>query len=102
MNWTENFHHRLSILRCKKGVSARDMSLSLGQNPSYINSIENGKAFPTMTNFFAICDYLDITPSDFFEQELSDPKTFRLLSEDLKKLNHYKLTLLHQIVKELI
>lgn len=102
MNWTENFRHRLSILRCKKGVSARDMSLSLGQNPSYINSIENGKAFPTMTNFFAICDYLDITPSEFFEQELSDPKTFRLLSEDLKKLNQNQLSILHQIVKEII
>ena len=78
------------------------MSLSLGQNPSYINSIENGKAFPTMTNFFAICDYLDITPSDFFEQELSDPKTYRLLSEDLKKLNHNQLSILHQVVKEII
>ena len=100
--YEEEFSQRLAQLRNKKGVSARDMSLSLGQNPSYINSIENGKAFPTMTNFFAICDYLDITPSDFFEQELSDPKTYRLLSEDLKKLNHNQLSILHQVVKEII
>lgn len=30
---------RLARLREKKGVSARDMSLSIGQNPRYINTI---------------------------------------------------------------
>ena len=32
---------RVSQLRMQKGVSARDMSLSLGQSESYINKIEN-------------------------------------------------------------
>ena len=39
----EDFSERLSKLRNQKGVSARDMSLSIGQNPCYINNIENGK-----------------------------------------------------------
>lgn len=39
----EAFSKRLVQLRMAKGVSARDMSLSLGQNPGYINSIENNK-----------------------------------------------------------
>lgn len=38
------FATRLTTLREKKGVSARDMSLSIGQNPGYINNIESGKA----------------------------------------------------------
>ena len=46
--------------------SAREMSLALGQNPSYINRIENGKALPSMQGFFSICEYLQITPGDFF------------------------------------
>lgn len=58
----EAFSKRLVQLRMAKGVSARDMSLSLGQNPGYINSIENNKTFPSMSNFFEICDYLNITP----------------------------------------
>ena len=46
-----NFAERLASLREQRGVSARDMSLSLGQNPSYINKLENGKAMPSMEVF---------------------------------------------------
>ena len=42
----KDFALRLSVLRTKAGVSARDMSLSIGQNPGYINDIENGKGTP--------------------------------------------------------
>lgn len=44
MIYEDEFSLRLAQLRNKKGVSARDMSLSIGQNHSYINNIENGKA----------------------------------------------------------
>lgn len=60
---------RLTELRTGKGVSARDMSLSLGQSESYINKIENGKSLPSMEVFFYICDYFNIHPSDFFAEE---------------------------------
>ena len=36
---------RLAKLRMQKGVSARDMSLSLGQANNYINNVENKKTF---------------------------------------------------------
>ena len=36
---------RISKLRLQKNVSARNMSLSLGQNEGYINKIENKKGF---------------------------------------------------------
>ena len=62
----EDFIARLTQLRLKHGVSARDMSLSLGQNSGYINNIECGKALPSMSVFFYICEYLKITPKDFF------------------------------------
>ena len=50
--YEEQFSKRLAELRTKKGVSARDMSLSIGQNPGYIRAIECGTTFPTMSNFF--------------------------------------------------
>lgn len=62
----ETFGLRLSILRERKGVSARKMSLELGQNKNYINGIEGGNHFPTMQSFFEICFYLNILPPDFF------------------------------------
>lgn len=61
------FYNRLNQLRTEKGVSARDMSLSIGQNPGYINGLENRKGLPSMAVFFYICDYLGVTPKEFFE-----------------------------------
>ena len=65
----EEFSIRLSNLREQKGVSARDMSISLGQNLGYINNIENGKSLPSMSMFFYICEYLDISEKDFLMQK---------------------------------
>lgn len=48
--YEEQFSKRLTELRTQKGVSARDMSLSIGQNPGYIRAIESGTSFPTMAN----------------------------------------------------
>ena len=59
---------RIAQLRLQKNVSARDMSLSLGQAANYINSIENRKALPSMQSFFYICEYLGVTPQEFFDE----------------------------------
>ena len=75
-NDENEFALRLSRLRNIKGVSARDMSLCLGCNASYINNIENGKALPSMKTFFAICDFLEIEPADFFDLENRNPQTY--------------------------
>ena len=48
----EKFAERLSQLRLAKGVSARDMSLSIGQSAGYINNIENKNNLPSMSAFF--------------------------------------------------
>ena len=42
------FYKRLAELRANKGVSARDMSLSIGQSAGYINALENRNGFPSM------------------------------------------------------
>lgn len=46
------------------------MSQELGMANSYIFNIENDYAYPTMTIFFAICEYFDITPKEFFDWEV--------------------------------
>lgn len=60
------FCDRLRFLRNGKGISAREMSIALGQNVNYINLIENGKRLPSLQGFFSICTYLSISPEDFF------------------------------------
>ena len=95
------FPQRLTQLRMQKGVSARDMSLSIGQNTGYINSIENGKNFPTMKNFFYICEYLHVTPKEFFEDGSADPETIRKMVENLKRLDGEQVDALSKIVEGL-
>ena len=41
--YDNEFRERLSKLRNFKNVSAREMSLDIGLNESYINNIESGK-----------------------------------------------------------
>ena len=94
----EQFIERLVALRMKKGVSARDMSLSLGQSPSYINNIENGVNLPSMTVFFYICDYLNITPREFFDTDAKNPEKLSSLIEKLKRLDDAQLNSISTLI----
>ena len=87
----EIFAQRLTQLRMNKGVSARDMSLSLGQSAGYINNIENGINLPSMTVFFYICDYFNITPRDFFDFDISNPNKLSKLEDAVKGLSDTQL-----------
>lgn len=98
----EFFAQRLSTLRNQKEISARDMSLSLGQNPGYINTIESGKSFPSMANFFYICEYLNITPKSFFDESLSYPSKVGFIINQLPQLNENQLWLLSMLIQEFL
>lgn len=85
----------------QKGVSARDMSLSIGQSESYINKIENGNALPSMSIFFYICEYFEITPAQFFESDVEDPSTLKKIIENLKQLSPEHLEHINTIIEDI-
>ena len=91
VDYTAFFQQRLSQLRLQKNVSARDMSLSLGQSPNYINNIENGRHLPSMEAFFAICAYLALTPGESFEESSQNPARVAALADALKKCGEKQL-----------
>lgn len=95
------FYERLIKLRTEKGVSARDMSLTIGQSAGYINSLENQKGFPSMQTFFYICEYLGITPSEFFDDANNSPSEYKEMLEDLKSLDAEQLHNIKAIIKGL-
>lgn len=99
--YEEFTQNRIAQLRMQKNVSARDMSLSLGQNSSYINQIENRKALPSLQGLFYICEYFGITPRQFFDKGDSCPALLAQLTEDMKKLDASSLEHLAAIVKDL-
>ncbi len=96
------FKKRLAELRKQKGVSARDMSLTVGQNVNYVNHIELGKTFPSMTGFFALCDYLGITPRDFFDEDINQPAKLNTLIENLKSLDEDALDGIYSVVEKML
>lgn len=100
--YEKDFSSRLSMLRIQKGVSARDMSLSIGQNPGYINNIETGKALPSMTNFFYICSYLNITPMEFFDFDCARPRDMDMICSELNKLTDAQFNSIKEIIGELV
>ena len=101
MMYEDDFAIRLAKLRMQKGVSARDMSLSIGQNPGYINNIETGKALPSMSAFFYICEYLNVSPREFFDMDAEQPKELSELMNNLKKLDGIQLKNISSIVEGL-
>ncbi|WP_027398463.1 helix-turn-helix domain-containing protein [Anaerovorax odorimutans] len=92
---------RIAKLRTIKNVSARDMSLSIGQNENYINHIENRKSMPSMQMFFYICDYFNISPKEFFDDNTNNPALIKEIIADLNTLDEKQINSIHEIVKGL-
>ena len=95
------FAKRLTELRLSKNVSARDMSLSLGQSAGYIANLENCVSYPSMTLFFYICDYLNVSPKEFFDTDLKAPRHTDRHLEASKGLSGEQIDLLVALAKEL-
>jgi len=101
MDYIEMFYKRLTELRMQKGVSARDMSLSLGQSESYINKIENKRTLPSFSGFIYICEYFNITPAEFFDCGIADPQKNKELTTEIGKLTALQTEHILQVVKDL-
>lgn len=98
---TDYIADRIAALRTAQNISARDMSLSLGQSQSYINNIENKKAMPSMQMFLYICEFLKIEPKDFFDEGNSQPDVLIEAIETLKPLKREQINILISLAKEM-
>jgi transcriptional regulator with XRE-family HTH domain len=75
---------KITQLRERKDVSARQMSLDFGKGVNYIHQIEAGYSLPPIIELLAICRYLGVSVIEFFDTENDRPKAF----DDM--LNTYK------------
>ena len=92
---------RISILRTKKGISEYKMSLDLGHSKSYVQSISAGRALPSLSEFLYICEYLGVTPKEFFDEETKDPQLVRELYNISLSLEKEDLEVLLSMAKRL-
>jgi len=92
---------RISLLRTNLGISEYKMSLDLGHSKSYVQSISSGKSLPSLSEFLYICEYLGVTPREFFNAESSEPQLVHELTEQVAHLSKSDLALLVQIADRL-
>lgn len=79
--------NRITELRLEKNVSEHRMSLDLGKSGSYIRSITNGTALPSVKELFNIICYFQMTPSDFFDGLGEQTSPLKVLQKQLRSLS---------------
>ena len=78
---------RIKQARERANLSARELSLRLGKNDSYINKVENKEFCPPIEMLFKIIECCNTTPEEFFYRD------FLTYQEDKKLINYFnKLT----------
>ena len=76
---------------CVKGAVERSETggLSIPGQP-----LRQRFALPPMAEFLQICNYFDITPSQFFDESEENPALLQTAIEELRKLNYDDLMLI--------
>ena len=83
-------------------ISAQKMSLEMGQNKGYIAQIERKHNLPFMEGFIYICDYLKISPKEFFDDDIELPAIYSELCNNIKELDEDQLININNLVKGLL
>lgn len=92
---------RITKLRLKKNVSEYKMSYDLGHSSGYIRSITSGRAMPSMREFLYMCQYLGVTPAEFFTEEIADPIAVNELVNESKDLSEKDLAIVLELVRRI-
>ena len=92
---------RITQLRLQKGVSEYKMSYDLGHSRGYVYNISSGKTLPSMNEFFAICDYFEITPEAFFNEEIAAPAITQEIQKAITNLPEADLMLVKALIDRL-
>lgn len=92
--------NRVGKLRSLKNVSAREMSFALGKSPNYINNIENGVIIPSLEVLEEICEFLEISVMEFFQEANNNPMKVDELVTDIMSLDQEQIEIVHSVVKQ--
>lgn len=92
---------RITRLRLSKGVSEYKMSYDLGHSRSYVHNISSGKCLPTMSEFLVVCEYLGVTPTQFFDEGLEEPMLVSDTVKAIRDLDADSIKLVISIAKKL-
>ena len=90
---------RISRMRHAKKISARKLSEELGFGSEYINQIETGRNVPSIEGLYFICEYFNMTLSEFFDSSQAYPLEYK---DIIKKLNMLDEEQLEHVTKTIV
>ncbi|MCH5147593.1 MAG: helix-turn-helix transcriptional regulator [Clostridiales bacterium] len=90
---------RIARIRTAHNISARKVSIALGQSTEYINQIESGKALPSLEGLFNICDYFNISLGEFFDDRFEFPIEYTHIIEELNKMDSIAVNQVYELLK---
>jgi len=100
--YEEFVRERITQLRIKKGVSEYQMSYDLGHSRGYVYNISSGKALPPLKEFFAICEYFEISPQQFFDEKTQNPELIQKAVDGMKKMSERDLLMLLGFINRML
>ncbi len=90
---------RYAKIRLAHDISARRLSLELGQSTEYINQIENGKNMPSVEGLLNFCNYFDISVGEFFEDKFNYPVEYAAIIDELNKMDALAIKQVYELLK---
>lgn len=90
---------RYARIRLAHDISARKLSLELGQSSEYINQIENGKSMPSVEGLLNFCEYFNITLGEFFEENFEYPTEYKKIIDELNKMDSLAVNQIYELLK---
>ena len=90
---------RIARIRSAHKISARKLSLELGQSTEYINQIENGYALPSLEGLFNFCDYFNMSLGEFFEDKFEFPVEYENIIKELNKMDSNAVNQVYELLK---
>lgn len=90
---------RYARIRLAHNISARKLSLELGQSSEYINQIETGKSMPSVEGLINFCEYFNIGIGEFFDQTAEYPVQYKSIISELNKMDSMAISLVLDMLK---
>ena len=77
------------------------MNEFIGQSEGYINKIESGYSLPSLSGFFYICEFLEVTPYEFFNYYMKDDDKIQKILNILFSLSPRQLDYFFEILNDI-
>ncbi len=90
---------RYAKIRLAHNISARKLSMELGQSTEYINQIENGRCLPSVEGLLNFCDYFQISVGEFFEERFQYPVQYSKIIEELNQMDEQTVGKIYELLK---